>query len=155
MRIYLVAVGQRMDAWVSQGYLEFSKRLPPECRLQLIEVPPNKRTKNTDTQRAINEEGERLLAALPANAIVYAMDAAGQPWSTQQLAAHLGQWLGDGRDVALLVGGPDGLSEHCKARAHACWSLSRLTFPHPLVRIIIAEQVYRAWSILKGHPYHR
>ncbi|WP_455208201.1 23S rRNA (pseudouridine(1915)-N(3))-methyltransferase RlmH [Kaarinaea lacus] len=155
MHLYLIATGQRMDDWVNQGYQEFSKRMPPECRLQLIEVPANKRTKNTDIRRAIEEEGDRLLAALPGNTLVYAMDATGQQWSTEQLAGHLDQWLSDGRDVALLVGGPDGLSQRCKSRADACLSLSRLTFPHPLVRIIVAEQIYRAWSILKGHPYHR
>lgn len=155
MQIYLIAIGQRLDDWVNQGYQEFAKRLPPECRLHLIELPANKRTKNTDIQRAIRDEGERLLAAIPANTQVYAMDATGQQWSTERLAAQLDQWLNDGRDVALLVGGPDGLSEPCKARANASLSLSSMTFPHPLVRIIIAEQIYRAWSILKGHPYHR
>jgi 23S rRNA (pseudouridine1915-N3)-methyltransferase len=155
MQIYLITIGQRLDDWVNQGYQEFAKRLPPECRLHLIELPANKRNKNTDIQRAIRDEGERLLAAIPANTQVYAMDATGQQWSTERLAAQLDQWLNDGRDVALLVGGPDGLSEPCKARANASLSLSSMTFPHPLVRIIIAEQIYRAWSILKGHPYHR
>lgn len=155
MQIYLIAIGQRMDAWVKQAYDEFAKRLPHECRLQLVEVPASKRTKNSDIQRIIKEEGERLLAAIPSNTLVYALDSAGKQWSTEKLADHLGEWLADGRDVALLVGGPDGLSEQCKARAEFCLSLSKLTFPHPLVRIIIAEQVYRAWSILKAHPYHR
>lgn len=155
MQIYLIAIGQRLDDWVNQGFQEFAKRLPPECRLQLIELSANKRTKNTDIQRAIRDEGERILAAIPANTQVYAMDATGQQWTTERLATQLDKWLSDGRDVALLVGGPDGLSEQCKARADNCLSLSRMTFPHPLVRIIIAEQLYRAWSILKGHPYHR
>lgn len=155
MQIYLIAIGQRMDAWVKQAYDEFAKRLPHECRLQLIEIPANKRTKNTDVQRVIKEEGERLLAAIPSNSLVYALDSAGQQWSTEKLAKQMEQWLVDGRDIALLIGGPDGLSEQCKLRADASLSLSKLTFPHPLVRIIIAEQIYRAWSILKGHPYHR
>jgi len=155
MQIYLIAIGQRMDAWVKQAYDEFAKRLPHECRLHLIEVPANKRTKNSDLQRIIKEEGERLLAAVPSNSLVYALDSAGQQWSTEKLADQLDQWLVDGRDIVLLIGGPDGLSEQCKSRAETCLSLSKLTFPHPLVRIIIAEQIYRAWSILKGHPYHR
>ena len=155
MQIYLIAIGQRMDAWVQQAYDEFAKRLPHECRLRLIEVPANKRTKNTDLRRIVKEEGERLLAAIPSNTIVYALDATGQQWSTERLSNQLENWLVDGRDVALLIGGPDGLSEQCKTQAEACLSLSKLTFPHPLVRIIIAEQIYRAWSILKGHPYHR
>ena len=140
---------------MKQAYDEFAKRLPHECRLQLIEIPANKRTKNTDVQRVIKEEGERLLAAIPSNSLVYALDSAGQQWSTEKLAKQMEQWLVDGRDIALLIGGPDGLSEQCKLRADASLSLSKLTFPHPLVRIIIAEQIYRAWSILKGHPYHR
>ena len=155
MQIYLIAIGQRMDAWVQQAYDEFAKRLPHECRLQLVEVPANKRTKNTDVQRAIKEEGQRLLASIPSNSLVYALDSAGLQWSTEKLADQLDHWLVDGRDIVFLIGGPDGLSEQCKSRADACLSLSKLTFPHPMARIIIAEQIYRAWSILKGHPYHR
>lgn len=155
MQIYLIAIGQRLDSWVNQGYEEFARRLPPECRLNLVELAPNKRTKNTDIKRAIEEEGERLIAAIPARARVLALDVVGKQWTTEQLAQQMTDWMADGRDVAFLVGGPDGLSDRCKAMAESSVSLSRLTFPHPLVRIIIAEQVYRAWSILKGHPYHR
>lgn len=155
MRIYLLAIGQRLDAWVNQGYEEYARRLPAECQLQLVEIPPNKRTKNTDTRRIVREEGERLLAAVPANCRLLVLDAAGQLWNTVQLADQLRNWMGEGRDVALLIGGPDGLSEQCKRQADGLVSLSRLTFPHPLVRIIVAEQIYRANSIIKGHPYHR
>lgn len=144
-----------MDDWVNQGFAEFSKRLPPECRIKLIEIPPNKRTKNSDIARVIEEEGERLLAAVPARALVITLDINGKHWSTDQLADQLQNWLAEGRDIALLVGGPDGLSGKCKARAEISWSLSNLTLPHPLVRVVLAEQIYRAWTILKGHPYHR
>jgi len=155
MQIHLIAVGQRLDDWVNQGFTEFARRLPPECRINLVEIAPNKRTKNSDMSRVIEEEGERLLAAVPARSHVIALDANGKQWSTPQLAEQLDYWLGDGRDMTLLVGGPDGLSERCKSVAESHWSLSRLTLPHPLVRVLIAEQIYRAWSILKGHPYHR
>ena len=155
MQIHLIAVGQRLDDWVNQGVGEFAKRLPPECRINLIEVAPNKRTKNSDISRVIEEEGERLLAAVPARSHLIALDSGGKQWSTEQLADQLDHWLGDGRDVSLLVGGPDGLSDRCKTAAETLWSLSKLTLPHPLVRVLIAEQIYRAWSILKGHPYHR
>ena len=155
MQIHLIAVGQRMDDWVSRGFVEFSKRLPPECKINLIEVPPNKRTKNSDISRVIEEEGERLLAAVPNRAQIVALDVNGKQWSTEQLAEQLQAWLADGRDIALLIGGPDGLSEKCRAEAQICWSLSKLTLPHPLVRVVLAEQIYRAWSITKGHPYHR
>jgi 23S rRNA (pseudouridine1915-N3)-methyltransferase len=155
MQIHLIAIGQRLDNWVLEGYGEFVKRMPPECRINLIEVASNKRTKNSDTRRIIQEEGERLIAAIPTRSHVIAMDAGGKEWSTVQLADQLGQWLGGGRDIALLVGGPDGLSEECKALAESLWSLSKLTLPHPMVRVVIAEQLYRAWTILQGHPYHR
>lgn len=155
MQIHLIAIGQRLDNWVIQGFDEFCKRLPKECRLNLIEVAANKRTKNTDIARAVEEEGERLIAAIPTRSIVVALEVNGRQWSTEQLAEQLEGWMADGRDVSLLVGGPDGLSDKCRSLAQAHWSLSRLTLPHPLVRVVIAEQIYRAWSIIKGHPYHR
>ncbi|WPL22516.1 Ribosomal RNA large subunit methyltransferase H [Thiorhodovibrio frisius] len=144
-----------MPAWVEQGFGEYAKRLPKECDLRLVEIDPVPRTKSGDRVRAISLEGERLLQALPKGARVIALDVGGQSWSTEALAAELKRWLASGQDVALLVGGADGLSSKCLARADARWSLSPLTFPHPLVRVILAEQVYRAWTLLQGHPYHR
>lgn len=144
-----------MPAWVTAGYAEYAQRLPRECSLVLHEVEPAKRAKSTDLERAKRDEGERLLALVPPAARVVALDIQGRPWSTEELAAKLAAWLAGGSDVALLVGGADGLSEACRNRAHETWSLSRLTLPHPLVRVVLAEQIYRAWSILKHHPYHR
>ena len=155
MRIHLLAVGTRMPGWVSEGYAEYAKRLPRECELILKEIPPAKRAKHSDVSRLREDEGERMLAALPRDAQVVALDLGGQDWSTPELAQQLGRWLGNGRDVALLVGGPDGLSPACLQRANQAWRLSRLTFPHPVVRVIVAEQLYRAWSLLNNHPYHR
>lgn len=155
MQIQLIAVGTRMPAWVQEGFTEYAKRLPRECALQLVEIPLGKRGKNADVQRAIAEEGEKMLAALPRDCRVIALEVEGRAWSTPQLAGELETWLGAGRDVALLVGGPDGLSEACRQRADQAWSLSPLTLPHPLVRVLLAEQLYRAWTLYKGHPYHR
>jgi 23S rRNA (pseudouridine1915-N3)-methyltransferase len=159
MRIRLLSVGRRMPSWVQQGFAEYAKRLPPECALELVEIERGRRgsgkASDADLERIRREEGERLLKSLPDGSLALALDVGGRPWSTEQLAAQLTGWLGGGRDVALLVGGPDGLAEACLARAEQRWSLSPLTFPHPLVRVILAEQIYRAWSITKGHPYHR
>jgi 23S rRNA (pseudouridine1915-N3)-methyltransferase len=155
MRIQLIAVGTRMPAWVQEGFAEYAKRLPRECSLQLVEIPLGKRGKGADVQRAIAEEGERMLAALPRDCRVIALEVGGRAWSTEQLAGELEGWLGAGRDVALLVGGPDGLAETCRRRADQAWSLSPLTLPHPLVRVLLSEQLYRAWTLYKGHPYHR
>lgn len=155
MKIHLLAVGTRMPDWVRTGYAEYAQRLPPECALQLIEIPASKRGPKADIGRALREEGERLRAAIPAGSCLIAMDERGQQWSTTELAEQLTGWLRDGRDVSLLVGGPDGLDATCRTRAERCWSLSRLTLPHPLVRVLIAEQLYRAWSLLHNHPYHR
>lgn len=155
MRLHLIAVGARMPAWVKQGYEHYAARLPRECSLQLIEIPAARRRKQMTVDRALREEGERLLAAIPAATRVIALDVNGREWSTEELSGQLAVWLRDGRDVALLVGGPEGLAPACRARADMAWSLSRLTFPHPLVRILVAEQLYRAWSILTSHPYHR
>ena len=155
MRLELIAVGERMPAWVRDGYEEYAKRLPRECALILREIEPGARGKSQDPARAVAQEGERMLAALPKNARVVALDVKGAEHSTEELAGRLQTWLADGRDVALLVGGPDGLAAECLARAEERWSLSRLTLPHPLARVVLAEQLYRAWSILRNHPYHR
>jgi rRNA large subunit m3Psi methyltransferase RlmH len=155
MRLHLIAVGNRMPGWVEQGYVEYAKRLSADCALLLHEIAPGKRTKGADLERARREEGEKMLAALPKGAYVVALEVGGRDWSTEDLAQRLTEWRQQGRDVALLVGGPEGLADTCRARADVQWSLSRLTLPHPLVRIVLAEQIYRAWSITQGHPYHR
>ena len=144
-----------MPSWVTQGYEEYAKRLPRECELILKEIPAGKRSKNSDTARIIREEGERILAAIPTNCHVVTLDLGGKLWSTPQLAKSLERWQGNGQHVALIVGGADGIAESVKQIAKESWCLSNLTFPHPLVRIVVAEQIYRAWSILQNHPYHR
>lgn len=155
MQIHLLAVGHRMPDWVVAGYEEYAKRLPRECALVLKEIAPAKRGKNADIGKLREDEGGRMLAALPRDSHVVALDLGGQDWSTPNLSQQLQRWLGNGRDVALLVGGPDGLAPACLQRAQQVWCLSRLTFPHPIVRVIVAEQIYRAWSLSQNHPYHR
>lgn len=155
MTIYLLAVGNKMPAWVTSGYQEYAKRLNQDCQLKLIEVAPGKRGKNADLERIKNTEGDKILQAIPKNCRVVALEVKGKPWSTQALSRHMNDWLHGGQDVALLIGGPEGLSTACVARADVKWSLSPLTLPHPLVRVLLSEQLYRAYSILKNHPYHR
>lgn len=160
MRIQLLSVGRRMPAWVEAGFSDYAKRLPPSCALSLTEIEPAMRGKGGSTstaqrKRLLQIEGERLLNATPPSAHAIALDVRGRAWSTEALAGELEQWLASGRDVALWVGGADGLDARCLDRAQQRWSLSALTFPHPLVRVILAEQIYRAWTILQGHPYHR
>jgi 23S rRNA (pseudouridine1915-N3)-methyltransferase len=155
MDINLIAVGTRMPAWINDGYREYARRMPRECCLKLTEIPPGQRTRSASVPRAIEAEGKRMLDAASPGQRVIALDVQGQGWSTRQLADQLRLWMQDGRDVALLVGGPDGLSEACLARAEQRWSLSPLTLPHPLVRVVLAEQLYRAWTVTTGHPYHR
>ncbi len=155
MQIHLMAVGNRMPAWVTEGYQDYAKRLPRECELVLREIVPGKRGKNADLVRIREEEGERLLSSLSRDDHVIALEVGGKPWSTSQLSAQLDDWMRNGRRIAVLVGGPEGLSDACRARASQLWSLSALTLPHPIVRVIVAEQLYRAWSLLNNHPYHR
>ena len=155
MKIYLVAVGDRVPAWVRAGYDDYAKRLPRNMSLSLREIPAGRRVKGADLKRLVREEGERLLAAVPRGASVVALDRAGRELSTEMLASELSAQMARGGDLALLVGGPEGLSGECLAGAHALWSLSRLTLAHPLVRVVVAEQVYRAWSIINSLPYHR
>lgn len=155
MKIRLLAVGQKMPAWVEAGWAEYAGRMPPECRLELVEIPLAQRAKSQPVERAVQQEGGKLLAALDGGERLIALDVRGKAWSTDELATQLADWLRDGRDLALAVGGPDGLAPDVLARAERRWSLSPLTLPHPLVRVVIAEQLYRATSILKNHPYHR
>ncbi len=155
MRFQLLAVGQKMPHWVSEGYAEYEKRMPPECPLQLKEIPAAKRGKQVNIRQWQDEEAERLLTAIPAQAHVVALDQHGKSWSTEALALQIQQWMTLGQDIALLVGGPDGLSEAVRQRANQVWSLSPLTLPHPLVRVVLAEQLYRAMMILRNHPYHK
>jgi len=155
MQIHLITIGNRMPAWVQQGYDEYAKRLPRECELTLKEIAPGKRGKNSDVARIVRDEGDRMLAAIPQGAHVVSLDLPGKPWTTPELAQAMQRWLESGQNIALLIGGPEGLAESAKQAARESWSLSRLTFPHPLVRIVVAEQLYRAWSILQNHPYHR
>jgi 23S rRNA (pseudouridine1915-N3)-methyltransferase len=155
MQIHLISIGTHMPSWVQQGYDEYAKRLPRECELLLKEIPAGKRSKNSDIPRIIRDEGIRMNAAIPQHAHVVSLDLAGNAWSTPTLAKAMERWLGNGQPVALLIGGPEGLADSAKQLARESWCLSNLTFPHPLVRIIVAEQLYRAWSILNNHPYHR
>ncbi len=144
-----------MPAWVTEVSDDYAARLPSHCQLVIREIANEKRTKHSDLQRIREAEGEKLLAAIPPHSLVIALDVLGKAWSTEQLASQMEQWMASGQDVVLLVGGPEGLSTACLQRADLKWSLSPLTFPHPLVRVILAEQLFRAWSILSKHPYHR
>jgi 23S rRNA (pseudouridine1915-N3)-methyltransferase len=155
MNIYLISVGKRMPGWVVEGYKEYARRMPAECALQLIEIEPGHRGKNADISRTLRVEGERMLKSIPKGCQVVALDLSGVAMSTEKLSARLEAWMADGRDLALLVGGPEGLAADCLQTAQGRWSLSPLTLPHPLVRVVVAEQLYRAWSLLRNHPYHR
>lgn len=155
MRIHLLAIGTRMPAWVNDGYQEYARRMPAECALQLVEIPAGRRTSPAEVQKAMKQEGERLLAAIPKGSHLVCLDVRGSAWSTPQLSEQLERWLESGQDISLAIGGPEGLPEPVQAAARQRWSLSPLTYPHPLVRIIVAEQLYRALMILRGHPYHR
>lgn len=144
-----------MPKFVEEGYKEYAKRFPKDCSLELVEIPAQKRGKNADIARITEQEGNQMIAAIPKGALVVTLDIPGKMYNTEQLADELNSWKNSGRDVALLVGGPEGLSPACKALAEKSWSLSPLTLPHPIVRIILAEALYRAWSVTANHPYHR
>jgi 23S rRNA (pseudouridine1915-N3)-methyltransferase len=155
MRVSVIAVGTRMPAWVEQGVREYSQRMPREFNLQWREIPLARRAGGggADQQRA--REGEQMLRAIPAGDRVIALDVGGRSLSTGQLAQQLERWQMSGDSYSLLIGGPEGLAPACLERAGERWSLSALTLPHPLVRIILVEQLYRAWTITVNHPYHR
>jgi len=144
-----------MPGWVQQGYDEYAKRMPKECDLQLKEIMPGKRGKNSDVARIVRDEGERMIQAVPTKVHIVTLDIPGKSWTTPELSVAMKRWMESGQNVALMIGGPEGLSDSVRELASESWSLSKLTFPHPMVRILVAEQLYRAWSILNNHPYHR
>lgn len=158
MRIRIIAVGTKMPDWVEQGYAEYAKRMPRDVTVEMLELPLAQRGKNTDIATAMAKEGEVMLAMIEKGGKgeqVIALDVKGKPWSTEQLAENLASWKMSGFNYCLLIGGPDGLAPECLAMASVKWSLSPLTLPHPLVRILVIEQLYRACSILQNHPYHK
>lgn len=155
MKVYLLAIGQRMPKWVEEGYKEYAARLSGAVQIELKEIPAAKRVRNSVISKIKQDEGQRLLAAVPDGAKIIVLDEHGKSQTTKQLAVQLEEWVDMSQDIAILIGGADGLSDQCLQQAEKKWSLSAFTFPHPLVRVILAEQIYRAWSLMTNHPYHR
>jgi 23S rRNA (pseudouridine1915-N3)-methyltransferase len=155
LRLKVIAASNRQPTWVDSGYAEYADRLRGSCKLELIVVPLARRTQSSPIERALADEGERMASAIPAGAHAVALTQSGKPWTTEELAAKLASWAERGAPVALLIGGPDGLGAAALERAVEHWSLSPLTLPHGLARVVAAEAIYRAWSVLHNHPYHR
>ncbi|WP_244813862.1 23S rRNA (pseudouridine(1915)-N(3))-methyltransferase RlmH [Caballeronia sp. Lep1P3] len=155
MKLVILAVGHKMPDWITNGFDEYAKRMPPELRIELKEIKPEQRSSGRNAESVMNAERQRIEAALPKNARVVALDERGRDWTTMQLANALPDWQQDGRDVAFVIGGADGLAPEVKARAEIMLRVSSLTLPHGMVRVLLAEQLYRAWSITQNHPYHR
>lgn len=154
MKIKLLAVGTKMPDWVDSGFSEYAKRMPPELKVELTEVPINIRGRNPSSE-SMENQGRALLKSIHEHDFVVALDVRGKSQSTEGLAIKLEKWQMSGQNLCLLIGGPDGMSADCMARANMRWSISDLTLPHPMVRIIVMEQLYRAWTINTNHPYHR
>lgn len=155
MKLIVIAVGQRMPDWVEQGWQEYARRMPADCALELREIKAEPRSGGKTAAQMMQAEAKRIDAAIPPQALRIALDERGKDLTTVKLAQELERWRGEGRDIAILVGGPDGLDATLKQSCHGMLRLSSLTLPHPLVRILLAEQLYRAWSVMTGHPYHR
>ena len=155
LRLSLLTASNRQPDWVDDGAADYAKRLRGRCTLEIKTLPLARRTASTPVDRAVADESERLLAAVPTGAHIVALDERGKPWSTKELAAKLDGWMRIGAPIFFLIGGPDGLAPACIARASDRWSLSPLTLPHGLAKIVVAEALYRAWSLLEHHPYHR
>lgn len=155
MKLLILAVGQKMPTWINDGYNEYVKRMPREMRIQLVELKPDRRASGTTATQVKSIERDRILAAIPAHAIVWALDERGEQFGTLELADQLRKTQETGGDICFIIGGADGLHDDVKRRGNQLFSLSRLTLPHGLVRVILAEQLYRAWSVMHNHPYHR
>ena len=155
MKLLVIAVGQRMPGWAQTAWADYAKRFPPELRLELKAIKTEPRSGGRTTEQIMTAERQRIEAAIPSGTHVVALDERGSALTTAALAAKLSQWQGQGGDVALLIGGPDGLHPALRQAAHERIRLSDLTLPHAMVRVLLVEQLYRAWSINAGHPYHR
>ena len=155
VKLAILAVGHKMPAWVNAAYEDYARRMPPDMLFALHEIKPGHRAAGEDGARARQQEGERILAAFPAGCVSVVLDERGTQASTRELAEWLRGWMDEGVSPAFVIGGADGLDDNVKTRAHKLLGISRLTLPHALVRVVLAEQLYRAVSILKGHPYHR
>ncbi|MFC3120656.1 23S rRNA (pseudouridine(1915)-N(3))-methyltransferase RlmH [Agaribacter flavus] len=155
MKVQIIAVGNKMPSWVVEGTNEYLKRCPAEFRITFTEIAPGKRGKSVNIQNTIEAEGKKCLEAVPKGNRIIALEVKGKAWSTPQLATQIETWKMDGRNVSLLIGGPEGLSLDCKQAAEQWWSLSPLTLPHPMVRVMVSEALYRAWTVTQNHPYHR
>ena len=155
MKLQLIAVGHKMPNWISEGYLEYAKRMPRDFTLTLTELKPDKRISARTPQQVMSEEADRILAAIPDGARVLALDERGANWTTMKLADSMKEWQIDGREAVFIIGGSDGLDPRIKQRADQLLQLSAMTMPHGMVRVLLAEQLYRAVSIINNHPYHR
>ncbi|HYD80979.1 MAG TPA: 23S rRNA (pseudouridine(1915)-N(3))-methyltransferase RlmH [Paucimonas sp.] len=155
MQLIIAAVGHKMPGWIEDGFGEYAKRMPPECRIQLKEIKPIERSGGRTAETVMAQERVKIEAAIPKGSRIVALDERGRDLSTMQLSQLLTQWQQDGRDVTFVIGGADGLDAEFKSKADMLVRLSSLTLPHGMVRVLLAEQLYRAWSITQNHPYHR
>ena len=155
MKLLVVAVGKKMPDWVTTGFNEYSKRMPREARLELVEIKPEPRTSGKNVAQIMEAEAQRILAAMPQRALRVVLDEHGAQLSTRQMSQQLQTWMGSGQDVAFIIGGADGLHALVKSSTKQILAMSTMTLPHGLVRILLAEQLYRAYSLLHNHPYHR
>ena len=155
MKLIIVAVGQRMPDWVETAWRDYSRRMPADCALELKEIKPEPRTSGKTPAQMMQAEARRIEAAIPTHALRIALDERGKDLDTMALARELETWRGSGQDIVFLIGGPDGLDATLKQSCNGRLRLSSLTLPHPMVRVVLAEQLYRAWAIMTGHPYHR
>ncbi|MDD2721484.1 MAG: 23S rRNA (pseudouridine(1915)-N(3))-methyltransferase RlmH [Gallionella sp.] len=155
MRLLIVTVGHKMPDWITTGYNEYAKRMPREAKLELLEIKPEPRTTGKNTQQIMEAEAQRILTALPQHCRRIALDERGAQPTTKQLAAQMQDWMSEGRDVAFIIGGADGLHDSVKQNAQQLMALSAFTLPHAFVRVLLAEQLYRAYSVMHNHPYHR
>ncbi|MDO8262644.1 MAG: 23S rRNA (pseudouridine(1915)-N(3))-methyltransferase RlmH [Gallionella sp.] len=155
MKLVIVSVGHKMPDWITTGFREYTKRMPREAQIVLLEIKPEPRTTGKTTVQIMEAEAQRIFAALPQNCLRIALDERGAQPTTRQIAAQMRDWMRDGRDVAFIIGGADGLHDMVKQTAQQLLALSALTLPHAFVRVLLAEQLYRAHSLMHNHPYHR